>query len=64
MAAEAAGEAPDLSEEERALMALGEIGKASEEQEELAEEELIFDLDALAAEDVSSEDGDDADSKE
>jgi len=30
-------------------MALGEIGKASEEAEELAEEELIFDLDALAA---------------
>ena len=64
MAAEAASDAPDLSEEERALMALGEIGKASEESEELAEEELIFDLDALAAEDVASEDGDDADQKE
>ena len=64
MAAEAADQAADLSEEERALMALGEIGKAAEETEELAEEELIFDLDALAAEDAASEDGDDADSKE
>ena len=64
MAAEAAGDAPDLSEEERALMALGEIGKSTGETEELAEEELIFDLDALAAEDAPSEDGDDADPKE
>ncbi|MGB3625116.1 MAG: transcription termination factor NusA [Henriciella sp.] len=64
MVAEAEGEAADMSEEERALMALGEIGKASEEAEELAEEELIFDLDALAAEDVQAEDGADADPKE
>ncbi|GGB69933.1 MULTISPECIES: transcription termination factor NusA [Henriciella] len=64
MAAEAEGEAADLTEEERALMALGEIGKASEEAEELAEEELIFDLDALAAEGEPAEDGDDADPKE
>ncbi|MEQ8558430.1 MAG: transcription termination factor NusA [Henriciella sp.] len=68
MAAEAAGEASDMSEEERALMALGEIGKGGDESEELAEEELIFDLDALAAEDASeetsSEDGDDAEPKE
>ncbi|WP_370372695.1 transcription termination factor NusA [Henriciella pelagia] len=64
MAAEAEGEAADLTEEERALMALGEIGKASEEAEELAEDELIFDLDALAAEGEPAEDGDDADPKE
>ncbi|RIJ23849.1 transcription termination/antitermination protein NusA [Henriciella barbarensis] len=68
MAAEAEGEMADLSEEERALLALGDIGKGGEEAgEELAEEELIFDLDALAAEDAGdegAEDGDDADSKE
>ncbi|WP_084395852.1 transcription termination factor NusA [Henriciella aquimarina] len=67
MAAEAASESADLSEEERALMSLGEIGKASDEAEELAEEELIFDLDALAEEteaETSSEDGDDAEPKE
>ena len=68
MAAEAEGEMADLSEEERALLALGDIGKGGNEaDEELAEEELIFDLDALAAEeagDDTAEDGDDADSKE
>ena len=68
MAAEAAGEAADLSDEERALAALGEIGKGGDQGDEMAEEELIFDLDALAAEEAgensSSEDGDDADPKE
>ena len=69
MAAEAEGTEADMSEEERALMALGEIGKAGEESEELAEEELIFDLDALAAEDAGeeaddTEGGDDAEPKE
>ena len=68
MAAEAEGEMADLSEEERALLALGDIGKGGNEaDEELAEEELIFDLDALAAEeagDDTAEDGDDADSRE
>lgn len=68
MAAEAEGEMADLSEEDRALLALGDIGKGGDEAgEELAEEELIFDLDALAAEDAGdegAEDGDDADSKE
>ena len=68
MAAEAEGEMADLSEEERALLALGDIGKGGNEaDEELAEEELIFDLDALAAEeagDDTAEDGADADSKE
>ncbi|MEM5515418.1 transcription termination factor NusA [Henriciella sp. AS95] len=64
MAADAEGEAANLSEEERALAALGEIGKVTEEAEELAEEELIFDLDALAAEGEEPEDGDDADPKE
>ena len=63
MAADAEGEVADLSEEERALLALGEIGKGGGESEELAEEELIFDLDALAAED-GAEDGDDAEPKE
>ena len=46
----------------------GDIGKGGNEaDEELAEEELIFDLDALAAEeagDDTAEDGADADSKE
>ncbi|MEQ9314295.1 MAG: helix-hairpin-helix domain-containing protein, partial [Henriciella sp.] len=64
MAAEAEGEVANLTEEERALMALGEIGKNTDEAEELAEEELIFDLDALAAEGEPSEDGGDADPKE
>ena len=64
MAAEAEGEVADMSEEERALMALGEIGKGGEQAEELAEEELIFDLDALAAEGDQAEDGADADPKE
>ena len=69
MAADAEGEAANLSEEERALMALGDIGKSNDESgEELAvEEDLIFDLDALAAEDGGDdapEDGDDADPKE
>ena len=63
MAADAEGEAANLTEEERTLLALGEIGKNTGEGEELAEEELIFDLDALAAEEVA-EDGDDADPKE
>ena len=64
MAAEAAGEEANLTEEERALMALGEIGKGGDDAAGRVEEDLIFDLDALAAEDVSAEDGDDADPKE
>lgn len=69
MAAAAEGGEANLSEEERALMALGEIGKTAEDGEELAEEELIFDLDALAAEETGdtaddSEGGDDAEPKE
>ncbi|WP_084421021.1 transcription termination factor NusA [Henriciella litoralis] len=64
MAAQAEDDAADLTAEERALLALGEIGKVTEESTELAEEELIFDLDALAAEEVQPEDGDDADQKE
>ncbi|WP_300381708.1 transcription termination factor NusA [Henriciella sp.] len=70
MAAQAAGEESNLSEEDRALAALGEIGKSSEESGEIAEDDLIFDLDALAAEETATgdeagpEDGDDAEPKE
>ncbi|WP_018148536.1 transcription termination factor NusA [Henriciella marina] len=69
MAADAEGVAANMTDEERALMALGDIGKSGDDAgEELAEEELIFDLDALAAAeddaDEASGDGDDADTKE
>ena len=65
MAAQALGEEMELTEEERTLMALGEIGKGGSGTEELAEEDLLFDLDALAAEDVdTTEGGDDAADRE
>ncbi|MEL6829971.1 MAG: transcription termination factor NusA [Pseudomonadota bacterium] len=71
MAAEALGDdMEELSEEERALLALGELGKATPETEAaevseaeleaLADEELMFDLDALAEETGSEEGGDDS----
>ena len=72
MAAEALGEdMEELSEEERALLALGELGKSDDEAEieaevseadleALADEELMFDLDALAEETGSEEGGDDS----
>jgi N utilization substance protein A len=69
MASDAEGVAANLTAEERALLALGDIGKGGDDAgEDLAEEELIFDLDALAAAedgaDEASGDGDDADTKE
>ena len=71
MAAEALGDDMDeLSEEERALLALGELGKSDDavaeaevseaDLEALADEELMFDLDALAEETGSEEGGDDS----
>ena len=70
MAAEAAGaEQADLTEEERALLALGELGKTvSEDSETTAEESIdISDEDILAElegldldEDLLMEGGDDA----
>lgn len=71
MAAEAMGDdMEELSEEERALLALGELGKSDEAEieaevsdvdlEALADEELMFDLDALAEETGSEEGGDDS----
>lgn len=71
MAAAAMGDdIAELSEEERALLALGELGKSDEAQTEadvsdadleaLADEELMFDLDALAEETGSEEGGDDS----
>jgi N utilization substance protein A len=69
MAADALGEEMDLTEEERALLALGELGKTSDRAGEAAasddldlnEDELMFDLDELAAEDGTvAEGGDDA----
>jgi N utilization substance protein A len=69
MAADALGEEMDLTEEERALLALGELGKTSDRAGEavasddldLNEDELMFDLDELAAEDGTvAEGGDDA----
>ena len=51
LAQKAEEEAPELTEEERALLALGELGSnASDEAVDEALEELEFDLDALAAE--------------
>ena len=58
MAAEAVAEEMDLTEEERALLALGELGKGGETAS--SEEELMFDLDELAAEGDLSGGGDDA----
>lgn len=69
MAADALGEEMDLTEEERALLALGELGKtldrageaAASDDLDLNEDELMFDLDELAAEDGTvAEGGDDA----
>lgn len=69
MAADALGEEMDLTEEERALLALGELGKTSDRAGEavasddldLNEDELMFDLDELAGEDGTvAEGGDDA----
>ncbi len=63
MAAEAVAEEMDLTEEERALLALGEIGKGGN-TEAAAENELMFDLDALAAEGDFEGGGDDAADKQ
>ncbi len=49
MAAEALNEEVDLTEEERALLALGELGKGGDDSSAAAEDEMEFDLDALAA---------------
>ena len=57
MAAEAVAEEMDLTEEERALLALGELGKGGNSA---PEEELEFDLEALAAEGDVEGGGDDA----
>ncbi len=60
MAAEALGVQEDLTEEERALLALGEIGKS--DGDEIDVDELEFDLEELAAEgDALTEGGDAAD---
>ena len=58
MAAEAVAEEMDLTEEERALLALGELGKGGTGAAD--EDELMFDLDALAAEGDVDGGGDDA----
>lgn len=61
MAAEAAEEEMDLTEEERALLALGELGKDDNGDSAEAEIDLEdFDLDALAAEGDFAGGGDDA----
>jgi N utilization substance protein A len=66
MAADALSEEMDLTEEERALLALGELGKSSGTANgpadlDINEDELMFDLDELAAEDdPAAEGGDDA----
>ncbi|MBR9834643.1 MAG: transcription termination/antitermination protein NusA [Alphaproteobacteria bacterium] len=61
MAAEAAEEEMDLTEEERALLALGELGKGGEAEADTDEIDLEdFDLDALAAEGDFAGGGDDA----
>ena len=49
MAADQLGEEMDLTEEEKALLALGELG-SGDAAEAVAEEEEEFDLEALAAE--------------
>lgn len=59
MAAAEVAEEMDLTEEERALLALGELGKGGG-AEASPEEELIFDMDALAAEGEITGGGDDA----
>jgi N utilization substance protein A len=72
MAAEAVAEELELSEEERALLALGELGNASEESEEeveveldLSDEDLMAEIEGLDLdEDLLAEGGDDAASKE
>ncbi len=60
MAAADLEEEQDLTEEEKALLALGEIGKDGAEAEEIDEDELMFDLDELAAEGDALEEGGDA----
>lgn len=62
MAAETVAEEMDLTEEERALLALGELGKGGDEG--AAEDELMFDLEALGAEGDFDGGGDDAADKE
>ena len=72
MAAETVAEELELSEEERALLALGELGNASEESEEeveveldLSDEDLMAEIEGLDLdEDLLAEGGDDAASKE
>ena len=67
LAAEAEGEQLDLTEEERALLALGELGKSDDAGVEdigdidLSDEELMMELEELGSEDIlSTESGDDA----
>ncbi len=62
MAADAVAEEMDLTEEERALLALGELGKGGDEG--AADDELMFDLEALGAEGDFDGGGDDAADKE
>ncbi|MEM9053693.1 MAG: transcription termination factor NusA [Pseudomonadota bacterium] len=72
MAAETVAEELELSEEERALLALGELGNANEESEEegeveldLSDEDLMAEIEGLDLdEDLLAEGGDDAASKE
>ncbi len=61
MAAETLAEEMDLTEEERALLALGELGKGGNSA---AAEEMEFDLEALAAEGDLAGGGDDAATEE
>ena len=61
MAAETLAEEMDLTEEERALLALGELGKGGDAA---ADDEMEFDLDALAAEGDFAGGGDDAATEE
>ena len=67
LAAEAEGEQLDLTEEERALLAIGELGKSDDAGVEdigdidLSDEELMMELEELGSEDIlSTESGDDA----
>lgn len=60
MAADALTEEMDLTEEERALLALGELGKGGDSSAAPAEDEMEFDLDALAATGDVTGGGDDA----
>ena len=59
MAADAMEDEADLTEEEKALLALGEIGKLDNDGAD--EDELMFDLEELAAEGDLAEGGDAAD---